>query len=837
LRVMVLKWCFGTYLEDQDKLRMSGIFRDVYLLKREKEHIRDFFVTTALETNNQKGTIHLALEGSAKGLLTKVTLLDSKGKKLDEGQTTDGQLTFILEKPQLWTAETPNLYTLVLEAGKEVIVQKVGIRQITVEKGVIKLNGSPIKFRGVNRHDSDAKTGYTISKAQMLKDMTLMKEHNINAIRTAHYPNAPWMPELCNELGFYVISESDLEAHGVVDLYRENADRGREGGMGPFNEVYSRIAVDPMFEEAILDRNQRNVQRDKNNPSIIMWSMGNESGYGKNFEVTGRWIKEYDPSRLVHYEGSYHLPPSRENDISMIDVYSRMYPSVADMKAYLENDPDTRPYVLCEYIHAMGNGPGDVQDYQEIFDTYPRACGGFVWEFCDHSVYMGKTVEGKDKYFYGGDFGEFPHDGNFCMDGLVYPDRRPHTGFKEVKNVYRPLRARWAEGEEGQILFSNHLDFLSTNDFAKVYYTLTHNGEVTEEGTVDLPNILPQEEKKVALPVKAKGEGKWLVNITYTLKEDAPLLAKGHILGVDQLVLQEGKVEKKGILPSAGEGLTVKETPLAVEISGPSLCYVFDKTSGLFSEMVYGNRAMITKPMEYNVWRAPTDNDRNVRHEWEDAGYDRLITRVYETKISEKDGNVTIQAKLSLAGVYLQKVLTVNATYTVEKTGKISAVLDCEKAAEMPFLPRFGIRVFLPEQMQEVEYFGYGPYESYVDKHRASTLGKYGTTALLNHEDYMKPQENGSHWNCAYVVVEGERKGLLVDSQQSFSFNVSPYTQEELGTKAHYYELEKSGNTVLCIDYKQSGIGSNSCGPRLLEKYQFNETAFTFDFALTPYQK
>lgn len=834
LRVLVLKWCFGTYLEDQDKLRMTGIFRDVYILKRDKNHLRDFFVHTFLQEENKKASVEVAFEYEGALKEAQITLLDPQGAKF-LSKTAGDKVAFEVENPALWTAETPKLYTLVIEAGNEVIVQKVGIREITAPDGVLKINGQPIKFRGVNRHDSDPVTGYVISKEQMLTDMRLMKEHNINAIRTSHYPNAPWMVQLCNELGFYVIDEADVEAHGVTSLYesREWSSLTK----GDFNRIYGRIARDPMFEEGILDRNQRAVIRDKNNPCVIMWSMGNEAGYGPSFEKAGRWIKQYDPTRLVHYEGSYHLDPSLDNDVSMIDVFSRMYPSVEEFENYLKEGSDNRPYVLCEYIHAMGNGPGDAQDYQEIFDKYPRACGGFVWEFCDHAVYMGKTVNGKEKYFYGGDFGEYPHDGNFCTDGLIYPDRRPHTGFKEVKNVYRPVRAQWADQEKGIVTFSNWMDFLSTDDYVEAYYLLSHNGNKIKQEKIDLPNIAPHEKAQVTLPVEASGEGKWLLDIVYLQKNDEALTPKGHELGTDQLTVKEGRALPQVNLPEGKRGVTTTERALEIDVIGENFRYTFDKSTGLFAKLSYGQNSYLTRPMEYNIWRAPTDNDRNIRHTWAAAGYDKVQPRVYETRVEQVDGKVIIKAKLSLAAVVLQRVMTIDAAFAIDQKGQIDIALHCEKDPAMPFLPRFGLRLFMPWQMGKVEYFGYGPYESYVDKQRASVLGKYTTTPWENHEDYIKPQENGSHYGCDYVTAQGDTGGIAVISETPFSFNLSPYTQEELTHKAHNFELEPCGDAVLCIDYKVSGIGSNSCGPKLLEKYQFAENTFTFNVTLSPYIK
>ncbi len=812
LEVRVLQWGFGTYLEDQDKLRMSGIFRDVYLLTRPEAHIRDFTVSTRLAGKRAQVSVALELAGSPAVALR---LLSPDGEELP---LRDG--CFPVDQPRLWTAETPRLYTLILETDDERIEQKVGIREITVKDGVVLLNGAPVKFRGVNRHDSDPETGFAISKDQLLRDLRLMKQHNVNAIRTSHYPNAPMMPQLCDELGFYLIAESDIECHGVMDLY---------GGEGGVPRKFSRIAADPMFEAAILDRVQRNVLRDKNCASVLIWSLGNESGYGPNFAKAARWAKDTDPSRLIHYEGMFFADPDSDNDTSAIDLYSRMYPRLSEIEDYFEKPLDTRPYVLCEYIHAMGNGPGDAQDYQALIDKHKGLVGGFVWEFCDHAMHMGRTPDGRDKYFYGGDWGDYPNDANFCMDGLVYPDRRPHSGFAEYKNVIRPVRAQW---KAGVLTLSNHLDFTDVADFAYAEYALTKDGETVQSGKIELPSIAPHKAKSVELPLTLPGDGKLLLKLTYRQKHDLPLTPAGHELGFDQLLIRDGRVRPP--LKHRAGALKLAASNTRIVVSGKYFRYSFDQSLGAFDGLSAAGRELRARPKEYHIWRAPTDNDMYIRREWEKAGYDRPIARVYACTAAEEDGEVQIRCSLSLAAVYRQRALTIDARYTIRADGQISVRLQCERPAEMPELPRFGLRLFLPKAMDRLDYFGYGPNESYLDKHRGSWLGRHSATVGQNHEDYIKPQENGAHWGTEWVSLGDEWSRLTAYADAPFSFNASPYTQEELTRKAHNFELAESGMSVLCLDHRQAGIGSNSCGPRLLEKYRFDERKFIFALTLAP---
>ncbi len=834
LTVWVLKWCVGSYLEDQDKLRMSGIFRDVYLLTRPECHLRDFFVHTDLAEKTAQADIRVELafqEGEAPAALT---LLSPRGKTLGKQQAQGNLASFTVENPVLWNAEAPELYTLILETCGECIVQRVGIRKVEVKAGVVLLNDVPIKIHGVNRHDNDPVTGYTISREQMIRDFRIMKEHNVNAIRTSHYPNAPWMPELCDQYGFYVMMESDIESHGVVTLYNSLSWERKDENLGRFNHAYGLIAREPMFEEAILDRVQRNVLRDKNRPSILFWSLGNESGFGPNFEKAGRWVKAYDPSRLLHYEGAYHLSPFLDNDTSMLDLYSRMYASLDDVRDYFENKKDFRPFIQCEYIHAMGNGPGDAWDYQQLIDQYPGFVGGFVWEFCDHSVDMGKTVTGKRKYYYGGDFGEFPHDANFCMDGLVYPDRTPHTAFAEFKNVIRPIRAELVDG--GKIRFSNFLDFTSIGEYAAADYVLTVDGEVVQTGKISLPDIGPHASADVNLPCPVPVKGKAVLKISYCQKKELPLTPVGHPLGFDQIILRDERVvPAEALIDRAGKVPTFRETATHIQIEGEAFAYSFDKSTGLFDSLCHGQHELLTHPMAYNIWRAPADNDRNIRVSWQDAGYDMAVPRVYTTEATAEENGIAIRCRLSLAAVYRQKILEIEGRFMVHGDGRVDMEMVCHKNEEMPFLPRFGIRLFVPKAVSRAEYYGYGPNESYLDKRRSSWLGKHRVTARDNHEDYIKPQENGSHWGCDYAAVkDSEGRGFVAYGDKPFSFSISPYTQEELTEKAHNFELCEADCTVVCLDYAQSGLGSNSCGPELEPIYRFNENAFTFKVAILP---
>ncbi len=796
LCVLVMKWCDGSYLEDQDKFRMSGIFRDVYILNRPEKHIRDYKIETEIS-----GKIHADIESDTD---TKLVLEDND-EVIYSGSVGD----ITVENPVLWNAEYPYLYTLYLVTENEVIKERVGIREIKTEDGIALFNNRPIKMKGVNRHDSDPVTGYTISREQAEEDLKQMKRHNINALRTSHYPNAPWFTQMCDEYGFYVIAESDIEAHGTSAIY------GGSQGL-----TFGLLAQNPDWENAFLDRIKRNVMRDKNRTCVCIWSLGNEAGYGANFENAGRWVKEYDGTRLTHYEGSMWQTGSHINDTSMLDVESTMYADYEWIDKYFGSlewrrvsngkgseyggagewvetkDKKPKPYMQCEFMHAMGNGPGGIKEYIDRLYRYDGFFGAFAWEWCDHAIDMGEG-----KYFYGGDFGEYPHDGNFCVDGLVYPDRRPHTGLLEYKQAIKPF----AVTSYGNIIIvENRYDFAELDDMLRFEV----NGK---EMKFDVP---PRGKKSFPRP---DGEA---VMVKAYQKNDTLWAEKGYEVGFEQIIINDAvpKIEK---IDSDGE-LGVSETDRYIAVSGDGFNYVFDKAAGNFSRL----GGAVVKPVEWNIWRAPTDNDRNIAPDWIAAGYDREESFVYECRAVKERGAVKITCHSALIPAAQRKSADIKAEWRIYSNGTIDLDAECSAGEGMPVLPRFGLRFFTSGE--NVKYYAYGPYESYADKRLASYLGEFSSKISDMHEDYIKPQENGSHCGARYVETEK----LRVSSDIPFSFSVSEYTQEELTAKAHNFELEKCGDTALCVDYKQNGVGQNSCGPLAMEKYRFSEKNFRFQIRI-----
>ena len=816
LSVLVLKWCDGSYLEDQDKFRFSGIFRDVTLLLRPQRHLQDFTVTTPVDLENGSASVEVRFDRMEGPCTIDCELLDADGKSLGLAWSAGEPVSLPVEAPVLWNAERPYLYTLLLTTPEERIVQKVGIRCISVDNGRILINGSQVKLKGVNRHDSHPVKGYAVSKEDVMQDLTLMKEHNINAIRTSHYPNAPWFPQLCSEYGFYVIAEADLECHGVSSLYH-----------GSQEDTFGLIAQDPVWNGPILDRQMRNVIRDKNECCVIFWSLGNESGYGPNLEDAGRWVKAYDPTRLLHYEGACWETMGYHNDTSMLDVVSRMYASTEWVKEYCEDGRQRKPFIQCEFVHAMGNGPGDIHDYVEQLYRYDKFCGGFVWEWCDHANYEGKTADGREIYHYGGDAGEYPHDGNFCMDGLVYPDRRPHVGLWEWKNEICPVRALSLDLETGDIVLQNRQDFLDMADNVKVCYEVKRDGEIWEEGSFGELSAAPHKTITCNIPdLKHWAADRTWLRLIYVQREEEALTGKGRIMGFDQFPLFE-ESEKELVLPDAGK-LTLRETPDSFLLLSDRICYRFGKKKAAFLSMEKDGKALIEAPVEWSVFRAPVDNDMWMRREWEAAGYDKIWTKVYGCTAECADGRAKICCRFSLASVYRQPFLQAEAVWEVNALGAVKFSIDAKRDLQFPWLPRFGLVFTLPKSASRVNYLGYGPYESYRDKHRASWMDRFETTVEKMHEDYVRPQENGSHYHCLEVQV-GD---WLAKGRRPFSFNVSCYTARELAEKKHNYELEQSGHVIWHLDYAMSGVGSNSCGPQLLEPYRLDEETISWEMLL-----
>ena len=854
LTAIVSKWCDGSYLEVQDKWRMSGIFRDVYLLVRPKGHTKDVKVNTELSEDYRTAKVKVEID-CAVAADSILNLFDSNGEKIGATMFSDeGYAELDIKEPRLWSAEYPELYRIIIESANEFITIPFGVREIKIIDGVMRFNGRAIKLKGVNRHDFNYKNGYVCSYDDMKKDILLMKRHNINAIRTSHYPNDPRFYELCDSLGMYVFCEADYECHEVGwPTYNNN---------NPENVRYAvrnTISNNPMWEKQINDRVIFMVQNFKNSPSIICWSMGNEAGWGCNVSKAAKDAKTLDPTRFVHYEStiSYLTPLDKFTDLfpEELDVVSHMYPGTERIKGLLDKFNEvnySKPYVLCEYCHAMGNGPGDLKDYWDLIYSDDRFMGGFVWEWFNHGLYAGKDELGRSKFLYGGDYGELYHDGNFCCDGLVSPDLKPMPGLKEYKNVIAPFEIKPVDLTCGIFEVTNGYDF-SYMSRLEGNWELTSNGDVVASGNFGSLPIPPKKSERVALGYNAPHTGKNYVRIWFTAYGISNI-PDGEIVGFRQFELPSEQYVTDEI-PFGN--VKYKETNTTVNVVSDRFNYTFDKLNCGFSSLKLGEKELLKAPSTFTIWRAPVDNDRNQVNRWNNARLKACKCFEMETDVSEHDGFVSIISKFVIAAPTKRPVLNVMAEWSVFADGKISLHTEVSigkglrfkpiepGSLEDPFddildvvdyLPRFGFTFELDKSYDTVDFFGMGPYDNYCDRHNASYMGKFSNKVAREYTQYIKPQESGNHWNTSWAYVHNSSgAGLaVIRDSESFEFSAIPYSSYELTEAKHNFELKESDKTVFTVNYKVSGVGSNSCGPLLLKQYRFDDEQFIFNVKILP---
>ncbi len=782
--VKVLKWCVGSYLEDQDAFRYNGIFRDVYILQRPENHIKDVEIIP-----NDK-EINVKLTGSALLKIYENDLL------LCEENIND-EFSYTPENPILWNAEKPFLYTVSLEKDGEIIEFKVGLRKVEISKNCeLLINGVSVKLHGVNHHDTSKYNGWCQTKEELKKDLELMKELNINCVRTSHYPPSPEFIEMCDELGFYVVCETDIETHGFLRRYPNvSATFDVESNDWPCSNLD--------WQKEHIQRMQRMVEYFKNNASVIMWSTGNESGHGVNHVEMIKWTKNRDNTRLIHCEDA-----SRKGQIHNADVCSRMYLGVNTIETLALRNDINMPIFLCEYSHAMGNGPGDVWDYSEMFDKHPKLIGGCIWEWADHVV----TENEVEKY--GGDFeGELTHDGNFCCDGLVFADRSFKAGSLEAKAAYQPLKTNY---ENGILTVYNRFDFTNFNEY-EIAYNIEVDGVSVKTQAINL-DLAPHCSKEIEIKFE-EIECEYGAYLNVVLSKDGKNLAHTQhklphkIKPIEEMQLAE-----------------LIEDELNIYAKGDNFSYIFSKHYGVFTSIVIKGEEQLASKMKLSAFRAPTDNDRNVKNRWaniniwQGENLDCQFTKVYDCKL--EDGTIILDG--SLAGVSRLPFFRYNQKIIITKDGKITFEL-CGKVREDAFyLPRLGFELELPEYNDKFKYYGSGPFESYCDMCHASSVGMYESCADNEYVNYVVPQEHGNH-NKTKMLKIGK---LKFESTNEFEFNVSRYSTAMLYKAAHTNELETDGKLHLRIDYKVSGLGSNSCGPAINPIYQLNDKTVNFSFCI-----
>jgi len=839
LAVMVYKWSDGTYLEDQDCWRLSGIFRDVYLLGVPKAHVRNAVVCAEPDGAFKNGLLSVQAEfvsyAGSQAATVRARLFEN-GRAIaeqavsaaaQEGESADAAFDMVVENARLWTAETPNLYQLLIELeqdGELIEVQRidVGFRRIEIRDSQLFVNGVSIKLRGVNRHDTHAELGHVTPVESLVRDVELMKQHNVNAVRTSHYPNDPRWLDLCDQYGLYVVDETDLETHGCGVLGEDNG--------------WSQLSDSPAWEKAYVDRAERMVCRDVNHPSIIFWSLGNESGFGRNHIAMRKRILELDDSRPIHYEGERGNPVYAAQGVTVSDVKSTMYPPVmlpADApdqhrRASLAEEgvdtTDPRPYFMCEYAHAMGLGPGSLREYWETIYAHKRLIGGCVWEWVDHGI-LTETDDGEAFYAYGGDFGDHPNDGCFCVDALNYPDRTPHTGLIELKKAYEPVKFELVDAAKGLVRIRNLFAFRTLDDL-DAGWSLVCEGEAIARGRLDLSGVAPCGEKTVALGCELPEKGEAFVEIHVNEAFDQLWCERGHEVTAAQLMLP-AKPEITRVPAADMEPLAVEESETHIEIMGEDFSLLFERATGELVSWIAAGGELLESGPRVNLFRAPIDNDRNYRKNWEKLDLTRLMVRVEDVSFERLDES---RARFSVTRVHGPRVqrpiLRSTLTYTVFGSGdvRLSARFEPLKG-DLPFLPRVGLTMELPAQYDRVLWYGLGPQENYPDMNLSALLGQYGAMVDDLHEPYVRPQENGARGGIrALAVTDILGAGLMAVGEETyrgegFSFSAHPYTDEALDRAEHTFELEAEDKTVLSLDWRMGGIGSNSCGPLPLPQY------------------
>ena len=834
IKVLVIKWCDATYIEDQDMYRASGIFREVYLLYRDKERIEDIFVKTEISKDFSEAELRLELSTNAR-IKIEYTLSDDAGSILlsGNGEAADNGILNLgkITSPDLWSDESPNLYNLTIQAGNEFINIPVGFRKIEVLQSIVYINGKKVKIKGVNRHDSHPLLGHATPMLHMKRDVMILKAHNVNAVRTSHYPNDPRFYELCDKYGLYVIDEADIECHGIG------------------NHVYdAHLTNNPEWQEAYLDRAERLLERDKNHPSIIMWSVGNESSCGINHEAMAKYFKSRDSERLVHAEDesrmAYYAEREREKPgstwigavpewvdpehyRSYTDVESRMYITPGELlNYYLLNPKITRPVYLCEYCHAMGNGPGDLNDYGKLLYEHDNFFGGCIWEFTDHSVATGKNRYTRPEYTYGGDFGEAPHDANFCVDGLVFPDRRIHGGLLEVKASFKPYRAEYSDGV---LKITNLRRFTPLSDL-NLRYTVECFGKTITEVNLGALDINAESCREYPININTSGE---LITLNVFVESNISheWAKSGYEIGCDQFIIKDEISPKK-----------CDTSPIFFNENDDSYTVSFDETevtvgksSGLIEKLTANGKNIITSPVVPTVWRAPTDNDRRIAPKWREEGLDKLSVTSSGASLKKASECVTICANLALLSEN-SDTSTVNLAieYVFDGIGiKIKTHADVSKNLKSD-LPRFGYKFILPEDFENISYLGYGPTDSYADKRLAARLSRFDTTVTDNFEHHIKPQESGAHYGCKWANVSSVSGYSAHFVAKEFSFSASHYDPSYLSEVMHDYELTPARESIVIIDYRNAGIGSASCGPELKREHAIGEKSFDFEFSVSP---
>lgn len=855
LAVRVYQFCDGSYIEDQDQWWLSGIFRDVFLLGFPRErHIEDLSVQTLLDENYKDATLKVAVEVTGGGNVH-LKLLDAQkrevaaaSKAADATARQTVEFSIPVTDPHKWTAETPYLYDLVVSLeNTQFVAHRVGFRQVELKDGLIKVNGKRVVFKGANRHEHHPLHGRTVPYDFLKKDLLLMKTHNINSIRTSHQINDPRLYDLADELGLWVMDEADLECHGFETI--EDAALSPKDRALPFadRQLLTRgnaakwTSDNPAWKDAYVDRAKQMVQRDKLHPSVVIWSLGNESFYGRNHTAMVAYIRQHDPTRLVHYEPDL--------DAEDVDMHSTMYPYLDVITKFAQDKSKTKPLVLCEFIHAMGTGPGNIKEYMDLFYKYPSLQGGWVWEWANHGL-LTKNAQGEEYYAYGGDFGDEPNDGNFVMDGVLDSNHEPNSGLVEYKKALEPVQVVSHEGD--QVTLVNRQDFATLDHLECTYSVVRDDGKEGETGKLELPTIAPGETAVVRLPkVGNGGSGEALLELRFTLKEKTLWADAGHEVAFAQIPLTPVAPLATPRKPD-GSGVQVEKKGTELVIAGPKDRWTFNLVTGNLSAWKKDGQDILAAPLVATFYRAPTDNDApQDGADWKARMLHLGDTRPVSTEWSEKDGTVIVHAKQKFAPPVLSWSIDLDVQYECSPSGALSIVVRGRPAGRnLPnTLPRIGLTTELPKTFQGVSWFGRGPGESYRDMKLSQRVGLHSVSSVQDlWANPEFPQECSNRTDTRWVKLAGEKAAITAESfvvgaddgrveseRHLFDFMASHYDVQDIEAAKHPFELEKKRkeNIVLRLDAAHHGLGTGSCGPKTLEQYALRTEDFAFGFLLT----
>ncbi len=818
ITLQIDRWCDGTYLEDQDFFRLSGLARENYMYAREKNRIADLRVNADLVNGYRDGLLTYEADVKGNGRID-VTLTAPDGKVVGQGspKVSKGKASMTIEVPdaEAWSAESPALYTLTStftprKGEPEVISINVGFRHVEIKDGQLLVNGLPILIKGADRHELDPDGGYVVSVERMIQDIRRMKELNINAVRTSHYPDDPRWYDLCDRYGIYLVAEANIESHGMG--YEDKT-----------------LAKHPAFRIPTLERNARNVAANRNHPSVIIWSLGNEAGYGPNFEEAYKLVKEMDPTRPVQYE--------RAGLQGMTDIFCPMYYPYDACEKYSSNPSCTKPLIQCEYAHAMGNSQGGFKEYWDIIRKYPKYQGGFIWDFVDQSIRW-TTPEGKTIYAYGGDFKSTdPSDQNFCDNGLISPDRVPNPHAYEVQRVYQDIHTTLLP--DGKVEVYNERFFTPLSDVA-MQWTLLCDGRPVRSGNISDINVGPQQRAVIAVPYgPTEGDGEWLLNVDYRLKQAAPLLDAGTTVAREQLRLSPATVRMASL--SDAPVTSVERKAGFITVTGPQFSISFSEMDGYISRYDVDGQPMLKDGSEItpNFWRAPTDNDYGAGLQKKYRAWLNPGLTLASIDSEELDGKAIVKADYRMRNI----PATLSITYTVDGNGAVKVVetMTPEQGAKASDMFRFGMQIPMPASFERVDYYGRGPGESYSDRQQASDLGRYTQSVDSQAYPYIRPQETGTRTDLrTWAVLDASGSGLEFTSDRPFSASALHYTIETLDggpekPNSHWGEIDRDDVTNVLVDYAQMGLGCvNSWGALPLPAYRLPFAPYTFTFTITP---